>query len=147
MVVVDDVASEAVERGERGDPRKVSDHIGVGLHRLYRCKVAPLRVDDYMTLIRGGDEAGRDPAIEPADDTFSVVTQELDELLLFSDSTVRILIRVVTFFVTSMVVFIVFSSKSVVLCPHHEDDFVSHNRSVAAKRDVDSFGVGKHNDV
>ena len=50
--------------------------------RLYRCKVAPLRVDDYMTLIRGGDEAGRDPAIEPADDTFSIVTQELDELLL-----------------------------------------------------------------
>jgi len=81
-VVVDDVASEAVERGERGDPREVSDHIGVGLHRLYRFKVAPLRVDDYMTLIRGGDEAGRDPAIEPADDTFSIVTQELDELLL-----------------------------------------------------------------
>jgi hypothetical protein len=79
-VVVDDVASEAVERGERGDPREVGDHIGVGLHRLYRCKVAPLRVDDYMTLIRGGDEAGRDPAIEPADDTFSIVTQELDEL-------------------------------------------------------------------
>jgi hypothetical protein len=36
----------------------------------------------YMTLIRGGDEAGRDPAIEPADDTFSIVTQEPDELLL-----------------------------------------------------------------
>jgi hypothetical protein len=35
-----------------------------------------------MTLIRVGDEAGRDPAIEPADDTFSIVTQELDELLL-----------------------------------------------------------------
>jgi hypothetical protein len=82
VVVVDDVASEAVERGERCDPRKVSDHIGVGLHRLYRCKVAPLRVDDYMTLIRGGDEAGRDPAIELADDGFSIATQEFDELLL-----------------------------------------------------------------
>src|SRR3984893_13584110 len=82
VVVVDDVASEAVERGERGDPREVSDHIGVGLHRLYRCKVAPLRVDEYMTLIRGGDEAGRDPTIETADDTFSIVTQEPDELLL-----------------------------------------------------------------
>jgi hypothetical protein len=35
-----------------------------------------------MTLIRGGDEAGRDPAIEPADDTFRIATQELDELLL-----------------------------------------------------------------
>jgi hypothetical protein len=35
-----------------------------------------------MTLIRGGDEAGRDPAIEPADDGFSIVTQEFDELLL-----------------------------------------------------------------
>jgi len=76
VVVVDDVASEAVERGERGDPREVSDHIGVGLHRLYRCKVAPLRVDEYMALIRGGDEAGRDPTIETADDTFSIVTQE-----------------------------------------------------------------------
>ena len=82
VVVVDDIASEAVERGERGDLREASDHIGVGLHRFYRCKVAPLRVDDYMALIRGGDEAGRDPAIEPADDTFSIVTQELDELLL-----------------------------------------------------------------
>jgi hypothetical protein len=82
MVVVDNVACKAVERGERCDPREISDHIGVGLHRLYRCKVAPLRVDDYMTLIRGGDEAGRDPAIEPADDGFSIVTQEFDELLL-----------------------------------------------------------------
>jgi hypothetical protein len=35
-----------------------------------------------MTLIRGGDEAGRDPAIELADDGFSIVTQEFDELLL-----------------------------------------------------------------
>ena len=35
-----------------------------------------------MTLIRGGDEAGRDPAIEPGDDTFRAVTQEFDELLL-----------------------------------------------------------------
>jgi hypothetical protein len=35
-----------------------------------------------MTLIRGGDEAGRDPTIEPADDTFSIVTQEPDELFL-----------------------------------------------------------------
>ena len=81
-MVVDDVASEAVERGERGDPREVSDHIGVGLHRFYRCEVAPLRVDEYMTLIRGGDEAGRDSTIEPADDTFSIVPQEPDELLL-----------------------------------------------------------------
>ena len=48
VVVVDDVASEAVERGERRDPREVSDHIGVGPHRFHRCKVAPLRVDDYM---------------------------------------------------------------------------------------------------
>jgi hypothetical protein len=75
VVVVDDVASEAVERSERDDPREVSEHIGVGPHRLYRCEVAPLRVDDYMTLIRGGDEAGRDLAIEPADDTFGTVTQ------------------------------------------------------------------------
>src|SRR5580698_9393681 len=82
VVVVDDVTSEAVERGERGDPWEVSDHIGVGPHRLYRCKVAPLRVNGYMTLIRGGDKAGRDPAIEPADDTFGTVTQELDKLLL-----------------------------------------------------------------
>src|ERR1700678_2709107 len=82
VVGVDNVACNAVERGERGDPREVSDHIGVGLHRLYRCKVAPLRVDDYMTLIRGGDEAGRDPALEPADDTFSIVTQKPGELLL-----------------------------------------------------------------
>ena len=36
----------------------------------------------------------------------------------FSGSTVRMLIRVVTFFVTSMVVFMMFSSKSVVLCPY-----------------------------
>jgi len=35
-----------------------------------------------MTLIRGGDKAGRDPTIEPADDTFSIGTQEPDELLL-----------------------------------------------------------------
>jgi hypothetical protein len=35
-----------------------------------------------MTLIRGGDEAGRDPTIERADDTFSIVAQEPDELLL-----------------------------------------------------------------
>ena len=59
VVVVDDVPDEAVERGERGDPREVSDHIGVGPHPLYRCEVAPLRLDDYMTLICGGDEAGR----------------------------------------------------------------------------------------
>src|ERR1700678_2678399 len=82
VVGVDNVACNAVERGERGDPREVSNLKGVGLHRLYRCKVAPLRVDDYLTLIRGGDEAGRDPAIEPADDGFSVFTQEFDELLL-----------------------------------------------------------------
>jgi hypothetical protein len=82
VLVVDNVACKAVERGERCNPREVSHHTGVGLHRLYRCKVAPLRVDDYVTLIRGGDEAGRDPAIEPADDGFSIVTQEFDELLL-----------------------------------------------------------------
>src|SRR5580704_3323700 len=34
----------------------------------------------------------------------------------FSGSTVRMLIRMVTFFVTSMVVFMVFSSGNVVLC-------------------------------
>jgi hypothetical protein len=35
-----------------------------------------------MALIRGGDEVGRNPAIERADDLFSIVTQELDELWL-----------------------------------------------------------------
>ena len=81
-MVVDNIPSEAVERGERGDPREVRDHVGVGPHRLYRCKVAPLRVDGHVTVIRGGDEAGRDPAIESTDDGFSIVTQESDELLL-----------------------------------------------------------------
>ena len=55
-MVVDDIPDEAFERG---DPREVSDHIGVGPHPLYRCEVAPLRVDDYTTLICGGDEAGQ----------------------------------------------------------------------------------------
>src|ERR1700677_3556539 len=36
----------------------------------------------------------------------------------FPGSTVRVLIRVVTFLVTSMVVFMMFSSKSVVFCPY-----------------------------
>jgi hypothetical protein len=71
-----------------------------------------------MTLVRGGDEAGRDPTIEPADDTLSIVPQERDEFCWFSGSTVRMLIRVVTFFVTSIVVFMMFSSKSAVLCAY-----------------------------
>jgi hypothetical protein len=117
-VVVDDVASEAVERGKRGDSREVSDHIGVGLHRLYRCKVAPLRVDDYLTLIRGSDEAGRDPAIELADDTFSIVTQELDELLLVLRLDGQDVDKGGDLFRHPMVVFMMFSSRSVVLCAY-----------------------------
>jgi len=35
-----------------------------------------------MTLIRGGDEAGRDPATELADDILCTLPQELDEPLL-----------------------------------------------------------------
>jgi hypothetical protein len=35
-----------------------------------------------VALIRGGDEAGRNPAIELGDDILSTVTQEFDELLL-----------------------------------------------------------------
>src|SRR5260370_6197757 len=61
---------------------KVSNHIGIGPHRLHRCKVAPLRVDDYVALILGGDKAGRNPAGEPGDDALRIATQKLDELLL-----------------------------------------------------------------
>jgi tetratricopeptide (TPR) repeat protein len=82
VVVVDDVASEAVERGQRCDPREISDHIGIGPHRSHRCEVAPLRVDDYVTLILGGNEARRNPAVELTDDALSIAPQELDELLL-----------------------------------------------------------------
>ena len=117
VVVVDNIACKAVERGERGDSREVSDHAGIGPHRLYRGKVAPLRVDSYMTPIRGGDKAGRYPAIKPADDSFRIVAQELDELWLISGSTVRMLIRVVTSFVTAMVVFMVFSSETLLFVP------------------------------
>jgi len=133
--VVDDVAGDAVERGERGDPRKVSDHIGVGPHRVYGCEVAPLRVDDYMTLVRGGDEGGRDPAVEPADDTFSIVAQEFDELCWFSGSKVKTLIRVVTSFVTAIVVFMMFRpQKRCSVSLHHEDDSVHQNGSIGKKR-------------
>src|ERR1700689_725196 len=73
--------------------------------------------------------------------TLSVLSRRsLMSFCWFSGSTVRVLIRVVTFFVTSMVVFMMFSSKSVVLCPYtHEDDFFSHNGSVGQKKDVDSL--------
>src|SRR6202167_6065821 len=51
--------------------------------------------------------------------TLSVLSRRsLMSFCWFSGSTVRMLIRVVTFFVTSMVVFMMFSSKSVVLCPY-----------------------------
>jgi hypothetical protein len=81
-VVVDNVACKAVERGERGDPWKVCDHLGIGLHRFHRCQVAPLRVDDDMALIVGRDKAGENPTIELADDTLCTLTQQFDELLL-----------------------------------------------------------------
>jgi hypothetical protein len=79
VVVIDDVAGEAIEHSERRDLREVSDHRGTGSHRFHRRQVAPLRVDDHMALIRGGDEAGRNPAIEFTDDLLCTVTQELDE--------------------------------------------------------------------
>ena len=88
-----------------------------------------------MTLVRGGDEGGRDPAVEPADDTFSIVAQEFDELCWFSGSKVKTLIRVVTSFVTAIVVFMMFSSKKrCSLSLHHEDDPVNHNGSVGQKK-------------
>jgi hypothetical protein len=46
VVVIDDVAGEAVEPSERRDLRGVRDHRGIGLHRFHRRQVAPLRVDD-----------------------------------------------------------------------------------------------------
>src|SRR5580658_8044334 len=82
VVVVDNVARKTVERGERCDPWKVCDHLGIGLHRFHRCEVTPLRVDDDMALIFGRDEAGRNPAIELADDALCTLTQQFDELLL-----------------------------------------------------------------
>src|ERR1700689_1050248 len=88
-----------------------------------------------MTLIRGGDEAGRDPTIEPADDTFRIVTQEPDELLLVlrldgqdvdkgGDLFRHLYGRVHD----------VSLQKRCSLSLHHEDDFVSHNGSVGQKR-------------
>jgi len=35
-----------------------------------------------VALILGGDEAGRNPTIEPADDVFGIATQEFDDLFL-----------------------------------------------------------------
>jgi len=92
-----------------------------------------------MTLIRGGDEAGRDPTTEPAHDTFSIVTQESDELLLVlrldgqdvdkgGDLFRHLYGRVHD----------VLLQKRCSLSLHHEDDFVSHNGSVG-KKDVDSL--------
>jgi hypothetical protein len=140
-VVVDDLASEAVEGGERGDPREVSDHIGVGLHRLYRYKVSPLRVDEYMTLVRSGDEARRDPTIETADDTFSIVTQEPDELLLVLRLDGQDVDKGGDLFRHLYGRFMMFSSKSVVLWPYTMKTILLVTTDRSGKKDVHSFEV------
>ena len=65
----------------------------------------------------------------------------------FSGSTVRMLIRVVTFFVTSMVVFMMFSSKSVVLCPYTMKTILLVTTDRSGKKRCPFFRVGKHHDV
>jgi hypothetical protein len=84
-----------------------------------------------MTLIRGGDEAGRDPTIEPADDTLSIVPQERDELLLVLRLDGQDVDKggdVFRHFYRR--VHDVLLQKRCSLRLHHEDDFVSHNGSV-----------------
>jgi hypothetical protein len=54
---------------------------------------------------------------------------------------------VVTFFVTSMVVFMVFSCKRVVLCPYTMKTILLVTTDRSGKKKCRFFRVGKHNDV
>jgi hypothetical protein len=109
MLDVDDVAGEAFERRKCCNPWEVRHHIGVGPHRLHRRKVAPLRVDRHPASIVGGDEAGRDPAIEPSDYVVRVLTQKLNELRLIFRLDGQNMDECRDLFVTAIVAFMVFS--------------------------------------
>jgi hypothetical protein len=54
---------------------------------------------------------------------------------------------VVTFFVISMVVFMMFSSKSVALCPYTVKTILLVTTDRSGKKRCRFFSVGKHNDV
>jgi hypothetical protein len=76
-----------------------------------------------------------------------IVTQELDELLLVLRLDGQDVIRVVTFFVTSMVEFMMFSSKSIVLCPYTMKTILLVTTDRSGKKRCRFFRVGKHHDV
>src|ERR1700677_48285 len=72
--------------------------------------------------------------------TLSVLSRRsLTSFCWFSGSTVRMLTSVVTFFVTSMVVFMMFSSRSVVLCPYTMKTILLVTTDRSGKKDVDSL--------